>query len=192
MDVWWTIIGSFEYFSDCQQLLSLKHMDYQPFNHICFMFLLCIGSFVILAAQIRKPLDHHRPMYGKLGALRRWRRGYVSCSCIFDAVQKVACQKCAGSWRWKWYELRCVKAWNMSILFGNHLWTLAFHALFVTEFRALGGLNRSSEGSNRFSQISKYHKYHIQTHSVPMLLFPSSCHLADCFKIAWCLTHLDQ
>lgn len=52
------------------------------------------------------------------------------------------------------------------------------HTLFVTEFRALGGLNRSSEGfrsfeeengsrrkekhnSNRFSQISKYHKYHI-------------------------------
>lgn len=40
----------------------------------------------------------------------------------------------------------------MCILFGNHLWTLAFHALFVTESRALGGLNRSSEGFRSFEE----------------------------------------
>ena len=41
---WWTIIGSFEYFQDCQQLLSnlaFKRMEYQPFNHIIFASCFC-------------------------------------------------------------------------------------------------------------------------------------------------------
>ena len=114
------------------------------------MFLLYIGSFVILAAQIRKPLDHHRPMYGKLGALRRWRRGYVFCSCIFDVVQKVACQE------WMRGKLKMEMIWvkvRKSLKHEYFVWKSSLdHTLFVTEFRALGGLNRSNKGFRSFEE----------------------------------------
>ena len=48
---------------------------FQVYIFICFSFYLYIGCFTLVAflfaAQIRKPLDHHRPSYGKLGALSR-------------------------------------------------------------------------------------------------------------------------